>query len=454
MANSEKVAAEDASWLHMDSADNLMVVTTMVRFEQRVAWDSVLEAFQTRVIERFPRFSQRIRGPRTGRGLLGGPQWEPDPDFRLEHHIQRHRAEGSDPDQALQEIIAAQAGMAFTSSRPRWRLHLVDEAQGRSALFLRSHHSLADGLGLVQVLLSLADRPADGDLHPQQLRLAGDPEHRTGGFWPGSGADRWGFAFDPAWVDIRRPHGLRAAAVYRKLSRLADQQNPWRGQLSGTKRYVWSAPTPLDDIKQVATSAGATVNDMGLAVISGAMHEYFAATGSIPAQVGATIPFNLRSLDQPLDPNIGNQLGLVFANLPVGVDDRRDRLEQLRQRMARIKASPEGEIVRAGMAMMGAIPRRSVAKAWLELFTRKSTVLVTNIVGPSARLAIAGTPIDSFVLWVPTSGQVAVGLSIVTYAGELRIGAQVDTAVVSDVDRFIALVNAELSQLDRYLPSA
>lgn len=457
MASREKVAADDASWVHMDSPDNLMVVTSLVRFERRVDWARIVDAFQTRVIDRFPRFSQRIIDQPPALGSLGGLFWENDPDFGLDHHLQRHQATGPDPDRALAAVIEAQAGVVLSGSRPRWRLHLIDDEHGQSALLLRSHHSLADGLGLVQVLLSLADPPADGGLHPQQMPLVGDlmdPEAMTTQGEPSQRSPhngRWVSLFEGSVSDRLGGSALRTAAVYRKLGRLADQRNPWRGQLRGTKRFMWSSSVPLDSVKHVATATGATVNDIGLATITSAMHTYFVADGPIPYRIGATIPFNLRPLDEPLVPTIGNQLGLVFVNLPVGMNDRRSRLDHIRRRMAHIKSSPEGEIVRAGMAMIGSLPQRSVARAWMDAFTRKSTAIVTNIAGPTTSLSIAASPIDSFMLWVPTSGQVAVGLSIVTYAGSLRIGIQVDTAVVSDVERFVEHLDTELAQVDRYL---
>ncbi len=453
-ANRERVAADDASWIHMDSAKNPMVVSTLVRFGRSPDWPTVVTAFHDRVISCFPRFSQRVVAAPSTVGGVSALAWERDSHFHLDNHIQRDRAEGADPERAIQELVGRQTGVALISDRPRWRLHLIDDDHGGAAVLLRSHHSLADGLSLVQVLLALADPPADGSSHPQQMPLA-----VTGEGAPGSVTTRKVSAFDEALLNLVKPSALLAAttgaranaAVYRKLGLLADQRNPWRGELSGNKRFVWTNPAPLDAVKLVASATGATVNDLALAVVTGALHQYFRPSSSIPYRVGATIPFNLRPLDEPLAPELGNQIGLVFVNLPVGIGDSRTRLDHIRRRMARIKASPEGEIVRAGMAMIGAIPQRAMAKAWMDLFTRKSTAVITNIAGPSARLSLTGVPIESFMLWVPTSGQVGVGLSIVTYAGSLRLGVQVDTAVVTDVDRFVKLLEDELGQIDRYV---
>jgi diacylglycerol O-acyltransferase / wax synthase len=463
MATTERVAADDAAWLHMDSAQNLMMVTTLLRFDGALDWSRVTEVFHERVVDRFPRFRQRVVDVPGSLGSIGGPHWADDPAFRLEHHLQRHQVSGDDADSEIQHLVSRQAGVVLTGDRSRWRLHLIDDDQGRSAMLLRSHHSLADGLGLVQLLLALADPRPDGTPHPGQMPLA---EHgassststKRRGRAEAGGAS-WASAFEESLTTLVSPSKLRAAAaeardnaqVYRKLGLLADQRNPWRKELSGTKRLVWTTPVRLDGVKLVASATGATLNDLALAMISGAMHEYFAEAGSIPYRIGATIPFNLRPLDEPLAPELGNQIGLVFVNLPVGMDDSHGRLEHIRRRMASIKASPEGQIVRGGMAMVGAIPQRNIARAWMDVFSRKSTTIITNIAGPSTRLELTGVPLESFMLWVPTSGQVAVGLSIVTYDGTLRLGVHVDTAVVPDVDRFVGLLDAELERVDRYV---
>lgn len=456
MASRQRVATDDAAWLHMDSADNLMVVNTLVRFAAPLEWDRVVAAVQERVIDRFPRFRHRVVDvPAT----LGAPHWEDDPAFRLENHVQRDTTRGPDPDTALQDLVSRQADVVLANTRPRWRLHLIDEAHGGSAILLRTHHSLADGLGLVQLLFSLADPAADDTPHPGQMPLADPAADRptrsrrrgTGPTFASAVEDSLTTLVNPAKFAAAAADARDNAQVLRKLGLLADQRNPWRADLSGTKRLTWSSAVPLDAVKLVSSATGASINDIALALIAGAMHAYFKEAGSIPYRVGATIPLNLRPLDEPIALELGNRIGLVFINLPVGMEDAHGRLEHIRRRMAAIKASPEGQIVRGGMAMVGAIPRKGIAKAWMELFTRKSTMIITNIVGPSTPLQLCGTPIESFMLWVPTSGQVGVGLSIVTYNGVLRLGVHVDEALVPDSDRFVGLLDDELARVDRYV---
>ena len=425
----ERVSADDASWLQMDSARNPMVVDVLLDFAGPLDPERVVDLLERRVVSRFPRFGQRVVGRA---GLAGGPHWEPMDQVRSSDHLQQHAA-GSDGG-SLGDIISDQAGRRLERSRPLWCAHLIDRSDG-SSMLLRTHHSLADGLGLVQLLYAFADPPAHGGLHPGQMPI---DERVASRRWPPAPA-------------LGRP--LDSARVYRKLGRLSDQANALRGDLTGTKQLSVSSPIDLDRAKAVAATSGATVNDLGLAVLAGALRHYLlecAGPGAVPDRVGVTVPVNLRSLDRPLPARLGNQIGLVFVNLPTGAEDPVERLGRLRSRMSAIKASPEGAIVRSGMAMMGAVTHRPTVQAWMRQFTRRSTAIVTNIAGPQVPLQLDGVALERFVLWVPTSGSVGLGFSLVTYAGALRIGVRSDTGVVADSTVLMRMVDDELDDIDRY----
>lgn len=425
----ERVALDDASWLQMDSRTNPMVVNVQLDLAGRFDRDRVAELFASRVVDRFPRFEQRV-APRHV-GLLATPHWEVDPEFELDRHIV---VVANDPDdRAVATAISDLAGHRFDPSHPRWSLHLLDRSHG-SSILLRTHHAMADGLGLVQLLYALADPPPGGGLHPGQLGVLSHRPRR----WP---------ALPPTTA------GFRTARVYRKLATLSEQRNPLRAPLSGHKQLAMSGPVDLARAKGVLEGSGATINDLGLAVLAGALRRYLSArvdASELPSRVGVTIPFNLRPLDRPLTSALGNQIGLVFVNLPLDIDDPARRLSHVRARTSAVKASPEGEVVRSGMAMVGALTHRPSAQAWMRLFTRRSTAIVTNIAGPPIQLAIDGVGIEHVMLWVPTSGSVGLGLSLVTYAGSLRVGVYADTGVVSEVDALCRAIDDELADLTRY----
>ncbi|MDZ7679350.1 MAG: WS/DGAT domain-containing protein [Acidimicrobiales bacterium] len=451
MATKQRVSLDDATWLHMDGVDNPMVVNTLVILGGRPDWTRVVERFVDRVVGVFPRFRQRVTQEPPTLGNLGGPHWEDDPAFSLDRHVERVQLGGDDFEASLRSHLGPEVATLLDPERPRWKLQLIDGADGRSAMLLRSHHSMADGLALVQVLLAMADPPGTEVSHRGQMPVDATDQGRSAG-QPGLAVpDGLAVFANPARLLDAAGEARANLKVYRKLAMLADQKNAMRAPLTGAKQLGWSNAVDLDGVKLVAEATGATVNDVALAIFAGALHRYFEQHGSIPYRVGVTIPFNLRDLDAPLDPALGNQLGLVFINLPVGIADPRARLDHIRRRMAKIKASPEGEVVRGGMAMVGAVPARGMAKAWMELFTGKCTAIITNIIGPRAPISLGGVPVQDFMLWVPTSGSIGVGLSIVTYGDQLRFGVQVDEGVVTDLDRLLAAIDHELADLDRFV---
>lgn len=454
MATQQRVSLDDASWLHMDSRHNQMVVNTLVVLAGRPDWNRVVDAFVDRVIEVFPRFRQRVVQVLPTVGALGGPHWADDPDFALDRHVESVRLDGDSFEPALWRHLSVEAGRWLDRDRPRWKLQLIEGPGDHAAVLLRSHHSMADGLALVQVFLAMADPPESTELHLGQMPVAelgsGEADTATASMGDGLAA----FA-SPARLRDAAGEARATAKVYRKLMMLADQRNPLRAPVTGDKHLGWTNPVPLDGVRLVAKATGATVNDVALTVLAGGLHRYFGRSGgAIPYRIGTTVPFNLRDMDEPLDPGLGNQIGLVFINLPVGIDDPRARLDHIRRRMATIKASPEGEVVREGMAMVGAIPTKGMAKAWMELFTGKTTAIVTNIVGPRAPISFGGQAAEDFLLWVPTSGSIGVGFSIVTYHDRLRLGVQIDDGVVADPAPLIEALNRELSIVDQLVLSS
>ena len=431
-AKPERVALDDASWLQMDSRTNPMVVNVLLELDGRLDAGRVAELFDRRVVDRFPRFRQRLSAHLPVRPLAA-PRWTDDPSFALEHHVVRHRIGDLDPAAELADEVSRQASVRFDPGHPRWCLHLFD-LPDRSAILLRTHHSMADGVALVQLLHAFADPPADGGLHPGQIAV--EP-HR------------------PAWFPPLPPPtaGLRTARVYRKLARLAEQDNPLRAPLTGAKQLAVSDGVDLGRVKEVAAASAGTVNDLGLAVLTGALRSYLIeqrGSEHVPARVGVTIPYNLRPPGRPMPASLGNQIGLVFLDLPVGLADPGERLAHICARTAIIKASPEAEVVRSGMAMVGALTHRPSAQAWMRLFTRRSTAVVTNIAGPSVPLQLDGVSLRRFMLWVPTSGSVGLGFSLVSYAGQLRFGVQVDDGVVPDVSALVRRLDHELLDIERY----
>ena len=234
-----------------------------------------------------------------------------------------------------------------------------------------------------------------------------------------------------------------------------DPSGLW-GPLSGKKQLTWSSPRPLDEVKYAGRRTGATVNDLGLAAIAGALRTYLLDRGQDVWQFTAVVPVNLRPLDQPMDPQQGNQFGLAFVRLPVAEPEREARLAKVREAMDRVKGTHEPVIIYSVLGAMAQTPSQ-VEQAWLDLFARRASSVVTNIAGPREPVALAGVALSGFAAWVPCTGPIGVGLSVCSYAGELVLGVAVDRAQVPDstalltdlTDEFEAMLAGESALVGR-----
>ena len=146
----EPMSRVDTAWLRMERATNLMMITGVLMFAEPLA----LERFKRVVKQRFlayPRFRQRaVQGPT-------GAIWEDDPDFDLDYHVQLTALPGRAGKRELERCVSQLASTPLDKSKPLWQFHLVERHGHGSALIARIHHCYADGIALVQVLLSLTD---------------------------------------------------------------------------------------------------------------------------------------------------------------------------------------------------------------------------------------------------------------------------------------------------------
>jgi diacylglycerol O-acyltransferase len=142
----------------------------------------------------------------------------------------------------------------------------------------------------------------------------------------------------------------------------------------------------------------------------------------------------------------GNKFGLGYPMLPVAPMSRDDRLTTIHQAMRQIKQANQAHVVFGWVSSVGLTPR------WLEnmlidRFAGMGSVIISNVTGPRHSISVAGTRVNSLLFWVPTSGPVGVGLSLISYAGEIALGIMVDSKLVPDATRLRALLDEELQAL-------
>jgi WS/DGAT/MGAT family acyltransferase len=460
----------DTIWLNMDRPDNLMVIDSLMLLDGPADWDRVRGVLQRRLVDPYPVFRQHPVHPMNPVAM---PRWEDDADFDLERHIVPVTLERPD-DEALGAYVDSQTSRAFDHDHPLWEAHFIDGGPGGSVVYLRIHHAIADGIALISVLVSLTDADPDADL----LEEAGDavpvpPRGIPAGspvsglvqdaarLTRSAGATAAGLtkAAAEAALEIPRhlgPHSVvdalslagRTGRVAGKLLFTTPPHGPLTGHPRTRKRAAWSTAFPLRDVKRVGRASGATVNDVLLGAVAGALRTYQVEHGAKPADLTTMVPVNVRDLSKPLPPELGNEFALVFFNYPCEVAGPLERVAESHRRMEAIKDSPEAAVT---FGLIGAIGRsgKELERLLVEFFADKAVGVTTNVPGPRERRFIAGNGLASVLAWVPGSGHQTLGVSIVTYADEVRVGFKVDAARIPDPEALVQAFEDEVDILSR-----
>jgi WS/DGAT/MGAT family acyltransferase len=361
-------------------------------------------------------------------------------------HVRKHPGRGRMSKAGLENLVSDLASTPLDFARPLWQFHLVDYGTG-SALIQRIHHCYADGIALIQVMLSMTHATAAGSLAVRPApKRARRPVEKD--FWeqilaPVSGA------LDGA---TRVGKGLLAGKgvdfateVARILLMSNDAETRFRGTLGKRKRAAWAEPLPLDQVKVVGKALGCSINDVLLSMAAGALRDYLLEKGDAVAdEIRAIVPVNLRPVSEAGE--LGNRFGLVFLALPIGIENPLERLLAVRSRMRELKGSYQPLIALGLLSAVGYGPR-AIQDQVTQLLGQNASAVMTNVPGPQHPLYFAGRRIDELDFWVPQSGGIGMGVSILSYDGRIQFGVITDSGLVPDPDQIVGRFGDEFEKL-------
>ncbi len=447
----------DAAWLHMESDTNLMLIAGVMAFDEKIEFSELKELIEDRFLS-FDRFRQKV----VLSSVPGvGPRWVDDPYFNLRFHLQKSALPDPGGREELQDLASTLMSTPLDYSKPLWHFQYVENFGSGSAIIVRIHHCIADGIALVRVLLSLTDDSPQGSPKARRTRRRRRP--LGGGYWLPevvndavySARKVAGRVVDKSYEALTNP--ARAAQIASEaakgtgvLARLAtmsaDPDSLFKGELCTAKRCAWSDVMPLDEVKAYSKTQGATINDVLLAGVTGALRRYMIGRKSDVKDLNlrAVVPVNLRPESDIV--KLGNRFGLVFLALPIGVADRRERLRELKKRMDTIKASSEPIVIYALLNAVG-LTGPKIESIALKLFGSKATAVMTNVPGPREEIYLAGKAMKSIMVWVPQSARLGLGVSILSYAGQVRLGVATDSGLVPDPQAIIDAFHEEMKEM-------
>jgi diacylglycerol O-acyltransferase len=460
----EPISHVDTAWLRMEDPTNLMVINGVLVFGAPLEFEGLRETLEAGLL-RFRRFRQRVVMPK---GVMGQLYWEDDPAFDMHNHLKC--IELAPPaDRAVLEDLAGELSSAqLDFGRPLWQFHLVESYGQGSALICRLHHSMGDGVALVQVLLAMTSVDPEGlplytlqkevppPVRPRAPRIFPRTRRLIRGTCQAAGTicqQGVKVIADPSRaVQLARTGAgeVRAAAIL--VLRLPDPKTALKGKLGVPKRVAWSQPLALADVKAVGRALGGTVNDVLLSAVAGGLRRYLQSRNQ-PVDdfnVRAIVPVNMRKpgteLQLGTELELGNKFSLVFLSLPVDIADPAQRLCELRRRMDGLKGSYEAPAAWGILNAMGMSPKR-IQEIAVDLFGTKGTAVMTNVMGPGVKLYLIGAPLEELMFWVPQSGRLGLGVSILSYNNRVWLGVMSDQGLVCDPEAILAGFYSEYDAL-------
>ena len=460
----------DTAWLRMDTDVNLMMIVGVWLLRPAIRYEAYCERIRDRLLP-YARFRERVE-----RGTLSS-RWVLDEHFDLARHVvveKLVRRRGQSERAALQQRMGDLASVALDPAHPLWQFHFIPHYDGGTAIICRIHHCIGDGVALNSVMMSIADdgeHPPKLGRHPDDPHDPHDPQETHLGDWvadellrPLTGMavkaiDLYGEGLVQSMKALEHPRKTWRGALgllrngrhlVGDLAQLAlmpnDAKTSLKGHGNGRKVVAWCEPLPLDDVRAVAKALDASINDVLLSCVAGAIGRYLAERGEDPAgmDIRAMVPVNLRPIEQAWQ--LGNRFGLLPLMVPVGMANPVERLAVVRARMTALKRSYQPLLTYGILSVSGLLIHRGQV-ALSKLFLDKTTAVMTNVPGPRQALSVCGSTLEQSIFWVPSSGDVGMGVSIISYAGGVQFGLVTDQLLCPEPSRIIDRFGHEFEQL-------
>ncbi len=460
--HSERLSALDDSFLEIEDGDSHMHIGSVALFEDGplVASDGSVDIEQVRTmmeaaLYRFPRFRQRLAWT----PVFGQPVWVDDPRFNLHFHIRHTHLPKPGDDRQLKRLAGRVMSQELDRNRPLWEMWVVEGLEGGGfAIIQKAHHCMIDGVGSVQQSASIMRPTPDPDPAlteppprwspraaptPLELFLA-ELGHRVTAPVRGTlGLLRTAAQPQTALSSI----GHRAAGVAEAFGAgLAPASpSPLNVDIGPYRRFDWTV-ADLEQIKAVRSKYGGTVNDVVLAVITGALARFFHRRGvdPVPADFRVMVPVNIRNASTQRD--VGNRVAMMVVRLPL---DERDLLPRLRRTIEQARQAKQSRQA-VGMETVESLSDVTfttlvVQFARLSALSRPYNLVVTNVPGPPGPVYVGGACMRACYPLVPLFSGQALGIALFSYDGKLHWGFNADWDALPDLHDLVAAVDRELT---------
>ncbi len=458
-SNDDRLSWGDTVFLHLEREDMPLNVASVCMFDREIPFQQCVRFVESK-LPRIPRYLKRIAPAPLGVGL---PRWEFDQRFDIRNHVREDTLKrGSDAE------LKALAGKIFSTvldrQRPLWDLTLVHGLKGnRSALIVRLHHCLADGIAGVGIMHALLDPTSDTPRLPRRkLKIPSTPAQSVLTSLTSGLVDSYSDLIQrllDGYVDLSSMAGRLAANGGKppegEFSNLLPEINLSAERLRfnvlyrGPQRFAW-AEIPLAEIKAIKCACGTHVNDVILTLLTATIQRYLELHGDSvkDRQFRMMIPVNLRGNDSP--GQLGNRISLVPVTIPLDIRDLRKLLAMVHERTELLKRTHAAELVSLAGGWLSMIPNSAQALAGHVISRLPFTpfnMVCTNVPGPQYPLYLLGRKLLHCYPYVPIGGEMALNCAILTYNGTAHFGFSGEVHAVPDLTRLESLLKSSFAEL-------
>jgi diacylglycerol O-acyltransferase len=376
---------------------------------------------------------------------LATPRWVVDPDFDLSWHLRRFVAAPPNNLESVLEFARKEGMAAFDKDRPLWKYTFIEGLEGgKTALVMKLHHALTDGVGGMDVLRLLFDTMrSPSDLGPMPEAPVGENigtidlvRDALGYDW----SQLYGFAraaASSALGDLthamRHPRSTLAETIETGAS-IARVMRPVNDTLSPviTERHLaWHYDVlelPLRHILDAAHAAGVKHNDAFLSGVTAGLRLYHERHGQTVEELRVIMPVSIRQDDDPIG---GNRITLMRFRLPVGIADATERMRETRERCEPVKNDKSLQYTQAIAGTLNLLPR-----AYVGGMLKHIDFLASNVPGVSVPFYLAGAKVTHFYGFGPTIGA-ALNVTLMSYCGTCMVSVNIDAGAIADPDVFM-----------------
>ena len=453
----DRLTSIDASFLAQEREGSHMHIGAVMIFEGPPPSP---EDFREHIGSRLhlvPRYRQKLAFPRL---QMGRPLWIDDPSFNIDYHVRQTAL----PKPGSMEKLRLLTGRIFSQrldrTKPLWEIWLIEGLEDdRFALINKTHHSLVDGVSGVDITTVLFDldrkpaevpkpdaewtpgpEPSDADVVAKGVReLAKVPFSLT--------RRALGAASDPVRTagELRETAEGAGEVLWGTLSRAPEC--PLNTEIGTHRRVVW-VDADLAELKEIKNALGGTVNDVFLAIVSGALARWLRARGvrTEGLELRGAVPVSVRAEDE--QGQAGNKITIMIGRLPTYLNDPVERLHKVSEGMQGLKESKQAVGAEAIARVEDFAPPNILARSSrLHFSNRLYNLLVTNVPGPQFPLYLLGCELEEMIPIAFLAPNQALAVAIFSYNGNVKVGLIGDYDAMPDLEDLGELVKESAAEL-------